>query len=68
MNENEIDFFNCENCIHKKVCKHVEIDVPEFKNKIIGCIDNFSYDKSYLYIRVICEEFKALSQSVSRCC
>ena len=66
MNENEIKFFNCENCTHKNVCKHVEVDVPEFKNKIMGCIDNFSYDKSYLCIQVICKEFKALSQSVLR--
>ena len=67
MNEIKIDFFNCENCTHKNVCKHTEIDVPEFMNEITGCIDNFSYDKSYLSVRIICEEFQALSHSVSRC-
>ena len=67
MDEIKIDFFNCENCIHKNVCKHTEIDVPEFKNNITGCIDNFSYDKSYLYVRIACEEFQALPHSVSRC-
>ena len=55
MNEIKINFFNCENCIHKNVCKHTEIDAPEFINKITGCIDNFSYDKSYLYVRIACE-------------
>ena len=66
MNENKINFFNCENCIHKNVCKHVEIDVPEFKNKITGCIDNFSYDKSYLCIQIECKEFQAFPRPVSR--
>lgn len=66
MNEIKINFFNCENCIHKNICKHIEIDAPEFKNKITGCIDNLSYDKSYLCIQVICEEFKASPHSVSR--
>ena len=65
MNEIKINFFNCENCTHKNVCKHIEIDVPEFMSRITGCIDNFSYDKSYLHIQIICEEFQALS--VSRC-
>ncbi len=65
MDEIKINFFNCENCIHKNVCKHIEIDVPEFMDRIRGCIDNFSYDKSYLDIRVICKEFQALS--ISRC-
>ena len=67
MNEIKIDFFNCEDCIHKNVCKHTEIDVPEFMSRITGCIDNFSYDKSYLYVRIACEEFQALPHSVSRC-
>ena len=67
MDEIKINFFNCEDCAHKNVCKHIEIDVPEFTNEIMGCIDNFSYDKSYLYIRVACKEFQALSHSVSRC-
>ena len=66
MNEIKINFFNCENCTHKNVCKHVEIDVPEFKNKITGCIDNFSYDKSYLCIQVECKEFQAFPRPVSR--
>ena len=66
MNEIKITFFNCENCIHKNVCKHIEIDVPEFRGKITECIDNFSYDKSYLKIQIICEEFKALSNSITR--
>ena len=67
MNEIKINFFNCEDCIHKNVCKHTEIDVLEFINEITGCIDNFSYDKSYLDIRVTCKEFQALPHSVSRC-
>ncbi len=66
MNEIKINFFNCENCTHKNVCKHVEIDVPEFKNKITGCIDNFSYDKSYLCIQIECKEFQAFPRPVSR--
>lgn len=66
MDEIKIKFFNCENCSHKNVCKHIEVDAPEFKNRITGCIDNFSYDKSYLCIQVICEEFQ-ISRPVSRC-
>ena len=66
MNEIKMNFFDCEDCIHKNVCKHVEIDVPEFIGKITGCIDNFSYDKSYLYIQVECKEFQAFPRPVSR--
>lgn len=67
MNEIKINFFNCEECTHKNVCKHTEIDVPEFINEITGCIDNFSYDKSYLCVQIACEEFQALPHLVSRC-
>lgn len=67
MNEIKINFFNCEECTHKNVCKYIEIDVPEFMNNITECIDNFSYNKSYLHIQVACEEFQALPHSVSRC-
>lgn len=63
MNEIKINFFNCANCMHKNVCKHVKIDVPEFMNKITECIDNFSYDKSYLRIQVTCEEFQTFPRS-----
>lgn len=63
MDENKISFFNCKDCMHKNVCKHIEIDVPEFKNKIMECIDNFSYDKSYLCIRIACGEFQAFPRS-----
>lgn len=66
MNEIKINFFNCEDCIHKNVCKHIKIDVPEFRNEITGCIDNFSYNKSYLYIQVECKEFQAFPRPVSR--
>lgn len=64
---NGITIFNCEECIHKNVCKHIDIDVPEFIDKLEGCIDNFSYDKSYLNIQITCEEFQALPHSFSRC-
>ena len=63
MDEIKVNLFNCANCTHKNVCKHVEIDVPEFMNKITECIDNFSYDKSYLCIQVTCEDFQAFPRS-----
>ena len=63
MDEIKVNLFNCASCTHKNVCKHVEIDVPEFMNKITECIDNFSYDKSYLRIQVTCEEFQAFPRS-----
>ena len=53
-----IIFFDCKECSHNKVCKHCDIDVQEFKDHLMTCLDNFSYNTDFIEIKVKCKNYQ----------
>ena len=68
MNEIKINFFNCEDCIHKNVCKHIKIDVPEFRNEITGCIDNYIYKLNVKNFKLSHVQFRVNIDKIKNIC